>query len=260
MTYNRVSPLKHCLVCFAPTQVPHLTSSRQLSFSEHIIRDSYSHTASSHCVLSSIRLISTRQPNKLPARLTSCCKRAQPYHPSLSLCKLVKATNHSIALRVHISNKSRRHKKGKTSILSCPRKKKKTLHKREAHKTSESSLPGSTCYRDIVEPGVDSVSPPLFFSVPRNLLSPDSAFGCRLLIKSRHLRPSHSTLYLLHPSISLALRTAHLAFFYFLAILGSANSRSASIRPPPTRNPVPLTPSPLVISPTHSQRYWTLII
>lgn len=129
MTYNRVSPLKHCLVCFAPTQVPHLTSSRQLSFSEHIIRDSYSHTASSHCVLSSIRLISTRQPNKLPARLTSCCKRAQPYHPSLSLCKLVKATNHSIALRVHISNKSRRHKKGKTSILSCPRKKK--LYTRE---------------------------------------------------------------------------------------------------------------------------------
>jgi hypothetical protein len=223
-------------------------------------------------VLSSDRLISTRQPNKLPlplplpARLTVQAAASEP-SPTITRCpfKLVKATNHSIGPSVHISNKSRQHKEHSIHLLLS--QKKKTLRNSEAHKISESSLPGSTGYRDIVEPGVASVSPPLFF---RYL----ETFAARLrfrLLSINQITTSQTeslTLFLFLPPISLASNITHLVLFLLLllpllatlAILDSANSRSASIRTPLTRNPVPLTPSLPFISPTHSQRYWTLII
>lgn len=181
--------IEHCLVSLAPTQVPRPITPTVVQRAHHS-RLIFT-KAKAYCVLSSSRLISTRQPNKLPARLTSCCKRAQPYHPSLSLCKLVKATNHSIALRVHISNKSRRHKKGKTSHSLLSQKKKNFTQQRSPH-----SLRVIVAWKYLLSrhcgAGRRQCVTAAVFSVPRNLRSPDSAFGCRLLIKSRHLRPSHS--------------------------------------------------------------------
>lgn len=163
-------------------------------------------------MLSSSRLISTRQPNQLPARLTSCCKRAQPYHPSLSLFKLVKATNHSIALRVHISNKSRRHKKGKTSSLSCPRKKKLyTTEKptKQSHRCLEVpaiatlwSRASPVCHRRC------------FFGTSKPSLA-RLRFRLPSINQITTSQTESLTLFLFLPSISLASETAHLAFFCF---------------------------------------------
>ncbi|KAL7923923.1 hypothetical protein ACQKWADRAFT_32076 [Trichoderma austrokoningii] len=122
--------------------------------------------------------ISTRQPNKLLQAAAS-----EP-SPTIPRCPSPGSSRPPITPLLSVSTLQTRT----DGIRRAKHPEKKTLHKtRAAHKISESSLPGSSCHRDIVEPGVASVTAAVFsrLSVPRNLLSPGSAFGCRLY-SSKH--------------------------------------------------------------------------
>lgn len=154
-------------------------------------------------------------------------------------------------------------------VTGRKKKKKKLLHKREAHKISRVIVAWKYLLSRYCGAGRRQCVTAAVFCFFGNTSKPFLA-SLRFRLLSIHQittsQPESLTLFLFPSSISLASKAAHLAFSYFFCLLSQFSipptNRSASIRPPPTRNPVPLTPSPPFISPTHNhnQRYWALII